>query len=194
MRSRLSVEERKEQLLDLALELFSQHTYEELSIDAIAEAAGVSKGLLYHYFRNKRAFFVAALRRAADQFYEATEVPVPESGEPTLEEMREGMEKFLAFAEEHEGSYVFLLRGGMAGDQEVMDVIEQTRERFLARMLGNLGNVPAPAQMMLRGCLALAETVSLEWLRSEPREPRTVVAERLVTVFVAAVTAALPSG
>lgn len=192
MRSRLSVEERKEQLLDLALELFSQHTYEELSIDAIAEAAGVSKGLLYHYFRNKRAFFVAALRRAADQFYDATEVPKPEGREPTHEELREGMEKFLAFAEEHEGSYVFLLRGGMAGDDEVMDVIEQTRERFLARMLGNIGEVPTGAQMMLRGCLALAETVSLEWLRSEPREPRAVIADRLVHVFVAAVTAALP--
>ncbi|MBC7173252.1 MAG: TetR family transcriptional regulator, partial [Polyangiaceae bacterium] len=47
-RQRRTVEERREQLLELGLELFSTRTYEDLSIDEIAQAAGMSKGLLYH--------------------------------------------------------------------------------------------------------------------------------------------------
>ena len=72
-RQRRKVEERREQLLDLALELFIHRTYEELSIDDIAQAAGISKGLLYHYFPSKRAFYVAAVGKAADHLLEATE-------------------------------------------------------------------------------------------------------------------------
>lgn len=191
MGSRLSVEERKEQLLDLALELFSKHSYEELSIDAIAEAAGVSKGLLYHYFKNKRAFFVAATARASEQLIEATEVHAPDEV-PTPEAMRLGMERFLAFAEEHERSYVFLLRGGLGTDPEVVAILERTRTRLLERMLGNVANagtVDGQTRLVLRGCIALAEAISLEWLHSEPRMPRDQVAGLLVKVFVAAVAA-----
>ena len=48
-RARLLVDERRAQLLALGLRLFAEHSYDEVSIDELARAAGVSKGLLYHY-------------------------------------------------------------------------------------------------------------------------------------------------
>ena len=60
-RTRLQVDIRRQQLLELGLELFAHQTYDGLSIDEIAKRAGVSKGLLYHYFPSKRAFYVAAV-------------------------------------------------------------------------------------------------------------------------------------
>ncbi|MET7442038.1 helix-turn-helix domain-containing protein, partial [Streptomyces sp. NPDC005568] len=47
---RLSVEERRSQLLDAALSLFAHRAPEEVSLDDVAEAAGVSRPLVYRYF------------------------------------------------------------------------------------------------------------------------------------------------
>ncbi len=64
-RARLSLDERRQQLLDLGLELFSQRPFEDISVEDIADAAGISRGLLYHYFPSKRDFYVAVVRVAA---------------------------------------------------------------------------------------------------------------------------------
>src|SRR5690242_4164925 len=64
-RVRLDVDERRAQLVALGLAEFGTRTYDDVSIDLIAQAAGISKGLLYHYFPTKRAFYVACVREAA---------------------------------------------------------------------------------------------------------------------------------
>ena len=65
-RTRRLSDERREELLRAGVELFSARSYDEVSIDEIAGAVGISRGLLYHYFPSKRDFYVAGLRRAAD--------------------------------------------------------------------------------------------------------------------------------
>ena len=55
-RARLSVDERRSQLLDLGRRLFNARPYDAISIDEIAAAAGISKGLLYHYFPEQATF------------------------------------------------------------------------------------------------------------------------------------------
>src|SRR5689334_1058061 len=62
VRSRLAVDKRRAQLLKLGQELFSNFNYDELSIDEIARRAGISKGLLYHYFPSKRDYYVEVIR------------------------------------------------------------------------------------------------------------------------------------
>ena len=64
-RARLDVEERRAQLIDIGLTIFSARAYDDVSIDDIALAAGISKGLLYHYYASKRDLYVAALGSAA---------------------------------------------------------------------------------------------------------------------------------
>ena len=63
--TRLDVDERRRQLLDLGAELFTRHAYDELSMAKIAREAGISKALLYHYFPSKQAYFAATLEQAA---------------------------------------------------------------------------------------------------------------------------------
>src|SRR5690349_6802608 len=66
-RRRLSVDERREQLIAVALELFSLRPPEEVSIDDIAAAAGASRPLVYHYFPGKQALYEESLRRAGKE-------------------------------------------------------------------------------------------------------------------------------
>jgi len=64
-RIRLQTDTRRAQLLDLGMDLFAARAYEDIAIDDLAAAAGISKGLLYHYFRGKREFYVETIRAAS---------------------------------------------------------------------------------------------------------------------------------
>ena len=55
--TRMLVDDRRRQLLELGAELFATHSYSELSMARIAREAGISKALLYHYFPSKQRFF-----------------------------------------------------------------------------------------------------------------------------------------
>jgi AcrR family transcriptional regulator len=190
-RQRRKVEERREQLLDLALELFTRRTYEELSIDEIAQAAGISKGLLYHYFPSKRAFYVAAVERAADHLLEATELPKEDpSSVPTVAELRQGMEIYLGYVEERAPSYQFLLRGGAGEDAELRAILERARTRFAERIQKGLGEPDDPkVRIAIRGWVGFVEAASLEWVERKDVE-REALAAFLVEIFLAVLRAA----
>src|SRR5262245_16949571 len=66
-RVRLSVDARRKQLLALGRQAFTAQRYDDVSTDAIATRAGVSRGLLFHYFPSKRDYHLAVLREAADE-------------------------------------------------------------------------------------------------------------------------------
>src|SRR4051812_49880225 len=92
-RTRLDPARRREQLLDLGVELLSVRRLEDLSIDALADVAGISRGVLYPYFSNKRGFHLAVLRRMADQVFQIT---APVEDLPPLEQLARPLRAHLA--------------------------------------------------------------------------------------------------
>jgi AcrR family transcriptional regulator len=162
-RRRLAVDERREQLLRLGLELFGQRSYDELSIDDIARAAGVSKGLLYHYFASKRDFYVAALRVAADELVAKT---LERSFDDPSEELRAVLDHYIDYVERHAAAYIALFRGGIGFDAEVSAIVEATRERFLDRLLTRaaLAAPAARARTAFRGYIGFVEAAVLDWV------------------------------
>ena len=94
---------------------FARHAYDELSIDDIAQAAGISKGLLYHYFSSKREFYAATVRSAAELLLLRTDPG--EGADP--EALLVALDAYLSFAEEHASAYVALMRSGVGHDAEV---------------------------------------------------------------------------
>src|SRR5688500_9801794 len=73
--TRLDVASRRAQLLARGLTLFSSRAYDEVSMDDVARAVGISKGLLYHYFPTKRDFYVAVLKESATDLLARTDEP-----------------------------------------------------------------------------------------------------------------------
>ena len=101
-RSRLSTDVRREQLVALGIEIFSDRPFDEVSIDDIAAAAGISKGLLYHYFPSKRDFYVAVIRSAADEMQALTE---PDPALAPRERLAAALERYLEYVETHARGY-----------------------------------------------------------------------------------------
>jgi AcrR family transcriptional regulator len=188
-RRRLSVDERRDELIVAALELFSTKPPESVSIDEVAEAAGASRALVYHYFGGKHELYVAALESAASQLSELLEPPT--EGRP-LERLALSLHRYFDFVEDHAAGYVALLRGGPANRSGgVGEIIDGIRQMLLTRILHTIGvEEPGPFLLLtMRSWLASVETAGLDWLerRDVPREQleRLLVDQQVVLLHVA---------
>jgi AcrR family transcriptional regulator len=161
-RERLDVDERRAQLVRLGIDLFAARTYDEVSIDELARAAGVSKGLLYHYFPTKRDFYVATVREGAAELLARTDTPTHLS---PLERMRAGLDAYLDYVEEHAPAYAALMRGGIGSDPEVARIVDETRGIFVERLLEGLPVPLTPlVRVAARGHIGFCEAVVTDWL------------------------------
>lgn len=180
-RTRLDVDQRRSQLLALGLRLFADRPYDEISIDELAAVAGISKGLLYHYFHSKRDFYIACVRVAAEQLVERTKMP---DSLDAVEQLRRGLEAYLDFVEEHGQSYAALFRAGVGTDEEVVAIIDDVRATILQRLVEGLGSetVPPPMRSALRGWIGYVEAVILDWIEWRDVE-RNVLVDSMVRVM-----------
>lgn len=165
-RVRLETDERRQKLLALGRELFGKHSYDELSISDIAELAGVSKGLLYHYFPTKREFYIETVREAADEILRLTEAD--ESLSPQ-ERMLHSLEAYLSYVEANAAAYVSLMTSGVGVDPEVAGIVEQVRRTFAERVIEQLGlrKVSRVQRLALTGWVGFVEAVSLDWVKTK---------------------------
>jgi AcrR family transcriptional regulator len=100
---------REQQMLDSAVQVFSENGFHGTSMEVIATAAGVSKPMLYLYYGSKDELFAACIQRETLRFLEA----IAGAGDPTLtprEQVRTGLVGFLTFVDEHRASWQVLYR------------------------------------------------------------------------------------
>ncbi len=188
-RRRLSVDERRDELIAAALELFSSRSPETISIDDVAAAAGASRALVYHYFGGKHELYVAALKSAATQLSNLLEPPA--EGRP-LEKLALSLHRYFDFVEDHAAGFVALLRGGPANRSgEIGEIVDEIRQLLLTRILHEMGvTEPGPVlRLTMRSWLASVETAGLDWLerRDLPRDEleRLLVDQQVVLLRVA---------
>ena len=185
-RSRLKLDQRREQLLALGLTIFSERSYDEVSIDDLSRAAGVSKGLLYHYFPTKRDFYVAALQAVAQQLLDETSMI--ERASTHEADVRHGLKAYLGFVARRSGAYLALMRGGIGSDPKVSQLLDETRTAFLSRIFDRLPTELSGSLLRaaLRGWIGFIEAMSIDWLAH-----RTLAIEALVEVAMAVLRAAV---
>jgi AcrR family transcriptional regulator len=189
VRARLDVDERRRQLVALGIELFSERPYDDVSIDELAQAAGISKGLLYHYFPTKRHFYVATVREAAQQLLDRT---ATSTGMDPLDRLKTGLDAYIDYVARHGKPYQALMRSGIGTDEEVTRIVDDTREEIIARLLEG-----APVQdrgplvrVALRGWIGFVEAAVVEWLDEKRRVSAQSLRDVLVRVLLDAVAAA----
>lgn len=161
--TRMQVDDRRRQLLELGAELFAHHSFAELSMAEIARAAGISKALLYHYFPSKQDYFVATLQSAAEQLSERTEPP---ADLPPHEALTYSLDAFLGWIDENEVAYRKLLES-LGSVPEVAALVAEVRDRTSASILEGLGFAGAPPPKLraaARAWLWFMDGAILDWL------------------------------
>ncbi|MEV6290984.1 TetR/AcrR family transcriptional regulator [Streptomyces sp. NPDC004059] len=195
VRRRMGVEERRQQLIGVALDLFSRRSPDEVSIDEIASAAGISRPLVYHYFPGKLSLYEAALKRASEDL--AGRFAEPHEG-PLGARLLRVMGRFFDFVDEHGPGFSALMRGGPAvGSSATNALIDSVRQAAYEQILSHLGVTDAPPrlELVVRSWISLAESTALIWLDGR-RIPRAELEVQLVHDFaaLAAVSAAYDEG
>jgi AcrR family transcriptional regulator len=184
-RVRLENDQRRAQLIGLAKRAFSEQSYDEVSIDALAREAKISKGLLYHYFPTKRDLYVAGLTEIADELVAAI-AAVPEDAAP-IDRVRLGLDAYLDHVMEHSRPFVSLMRGGIGSDPEVALVIEGVRGRLFQRFLsgspfaGMIAGEPR-FELAIRGWIGFVEAASIDWCANQ-RLTRVELRELLTQIL-----------
>ncbi|MEU9289423.1 TetR/AcrR family transcriptional regulator [Streptomyces sp. NPDC048275] len=191
VRRRMGVEERRQQLIGVALDLFSRRSPDEVSIDEIASAAGISRPLVYHYFPGKLSLYEAALRRAADDL--ASRFVEPREG-PLGSRLLRVMRRFFDFVDDHGPGFSALMRGGPAvGSSTTNALVDAVRQAAYIQILSHLKveDPPARLELVIRSWISLVESTALIWLDGR-RIPRAELEVQLVHDFaaLAAVSAA----
>jgi AcrR family transcriptional regulator len=168
-RTRLTPEQRRAQLLELGVRMLATRTLEELSIEELAAEAGVSRGLLFHYFSSKQDFHRAVVEEACAHLLEVTE---PDPALPPPQRLRSSIEAFTSFTLDHRKSYISLVRGAAAGDAALRSVVESSRSRMAERILRNRELLGLPDSPLLatavRAWLAFAEEAAVQWPEDDP--------------------------
>jgi AcrR family transcriptional regulator len=151
--SRLDVDERRRRLLERGADLFARHSYDELSMAAIARAAGVSKALLYHYFPSKQDFFGAVLAEGVAELVAVVDADAPPA---------EQLDAFLGWVELRGGAYVKLVR---VGSPEVRELMDAVREATAGRILAGLPGAATPERRIaVNAWLWFMDGAIVDWL------------------------------
>ncbi|MFD5282941.1 TetR/AcrR family transcriptional regulator [Streptomyces rubrogriseus] len=184
VRRRMGVEERRQQLIGVALDLFSRRSPDEVSIDEIASAAGISRPLVYHYFPGKLSLYEAALQRASDDL--ADRFVEPRQG-PLGARLLRVMGRYFDFVDEHGPGFSALMRGGPAvGSTTTNALVDSVRQAAYVQILSHLDVTEPPArlELVVRSWISLAESTALLWLDGR-RIPRAELEAQLVHDFAA---------
>ncbi|GAX50862.1 TetR/AcrR family transcriptional regulator [Streptomyces olivochromogenes] len=184
VRRRMGVEERRQQLIGVALDLFSRRSPDEVSIDEIASAAGISRPLVYHYFPGKLSLYEAALQRASDDL--ASRFVEPQEG-PLGSRLLRVMRRFFDFVDDHGPGFSALMRGGPAvGSSKTNALVDAVRQAAYVQILSHLKveDPPARLELVIRSWISLVESTALIWLDGR-RIPRGELEVQLVQDFAA---------
>ncbi|MFG3181714.1 TetR/AcrR family transcriptional regulator [Streptomyces nigra] len=183
---RLSVEERRSQLLDAALGLFAHRAPEEVSLDDVAEAAGVSRPLVYRYFPGgKQQLYEAALRSAAEELRKCFDEPLDG---PLVPRLARALDRYLAFVDEHDTGFSALLQGGSVVETSrttaIVDGVRRAAAEHILRHL-SVGDPGLRLRMTVRMWITAVEAASLIWLDEGKQPPVEELRDWLVDQFVA---------
>jgi AcrR family transcriptional regulator len=193
-RVRMTPESRREQLLDLGTRLLATRTLDEISIELLAEEAGISRGLLYHYFHSLQEFHVAVVRRAVEDLFAIT---APRDIEDPVEQLSVSLGAYVDYVAENYTGYVSLVRAASGANEELRAIYQEARRALTDRIfaiagpeeLAALGVVDNPATRLLAdGWAAMVEDVVVNWVADPHGLTRDQLLARLARALPAIVT------
>jgi AcrR family transcriptional regulator len=186
VRRRLSADERRRQLVAIGLAKIVETPIQDLSMDDIATEAGISRGLLFHYFPTKTDFYLACIAAAGRRMLRTT---APDEGATGEEQVESVTRLMIEQIERRRGFYLALVHGHGVADPRVSEVMDSVRDGSTERVMTAL-DVPEAHRDVVRAWWAYTEDRALTW-SAVPTGERPVSLSQLVAECVAALHALL---
>ncbi|MDT3398237.1 TetR/AcrR family transcriptional regulator [Streptomyces sp. B1866] len=190
-RRRLPRKVREQQIIDVAVQVFSKRGYHAASVDEIAELAGVSKPMVYLYLDSKEGLFVACLRREAERLVAGFQSAARGAGSPELR-LWAGVSAFFTFVSQHRDGWVVLYRQASELSEAIAAELAQARRAVMAEVAGLVragaseGTGPVrlkeeDADFVAQALVGAADSLT-EWMERHPGESPDHTAHRLMNM------------
>jgi len=165
-RRRLEPDERRAQILECAIDVFGERPYAAVSTAELAQRAGVARGLINHYFGNKRDLYLAVVRRMV------TLPRLDDMVAPTgtdRERVEASVHWLLDVISEHGSTWVKVTsHEGVGDDPEVQHILDQADDAAAERMLLMVGRADSAHNTELRALVrafgGLVKAAGREWI------------------------------
>lgn len=177
---RLAPGDRRRQILDTARQLLDVKHLVEITVDEAARLAGVSPGLVFHYFGSQIGFRRALAEEAARELIAQLE---PDPALSHVRQLRGALDRFIEWAQEHPRLYIAVTSNGNQDAREVHEMVLSATSGWILGIAADIGESATPAlTLTVSGWLAFTEKVVQGWL-AEPRLPREEVARICESAF-----------
>lgn len=184
---RLEPDARRAHLLAVGTAVFGSKAYDEVQVDQIAQQAGVSRGLLYHYFPSKRAFFAAIVQLGYNEILAVTR---PDPALSPAAQLQAGLEAYFDYVQSHPHMYRAIFRSAASLESSVQQVVnrnlDQQARRILRAMGGGSAGRSSLSLLAIRAWLAFLIQLVLDWLDQGAKGDR----QQLIAVCVGALRGA----
>ncbi|MGE3809929.1 MAG: TetR/AcrR family transcriptional regulator [Candidatus Nanopelagicales bacterium] len=180
---RLPRRERRAQLLDAAREVFVAQGYHAAAMDDIAEAAGVSKPVLYQHFPGKLDLYLALLDQSGEAMLAGLNAAL-ESTTDNKQRVTAAVAVYFEFVEDPGGAHRLIFESDLTNEAAVRARVDRFNDACAAGMariiMEDTGLTEGEALLLAAGLLGMSQTAARHWLRDQGRIPRSEAA-RLVS-------------
>lgn len=180
--ARLPAAQRRRQLLDTAVGVFADRSFHLVSMEEVADAAGVTKPVLYQHFGSKRALYLELLDDVGGQLLEAVDKATASASGPH-QQVEAGFGAYFTFVDTHDTAFRLLFGGGPRRDQDLHRAVLRVEET-IAEAVASLIEADIDAdhrRLLARGVVGMAEATGRHWLASPVRRPSAPVLARRVS-------------
>lgn len=168
MSARLPAAERRDQLLSVALPIFARQGFHQASMHEIAEAAGVTKPVLYQHFASKRRLYLELLDDVGGRLLDAIAKATSSAASPHRQ-VEFGFRAYFGFVADDRASFSLLFGSGARRDEEFAEAVRRV-EATIAEAIAPLIEAdidPAHRQVLAHALVGLAEGTSRHWVDQE---------------------------
>src|SRR3954466_5246333 len=165
---RLTPEQRREQILDAATELFAERAYDEVSVEDIAQAAGVARGLVHHYFGGRKDVYLGLLEQLDAQSQQAI---LPPEGRSARARVSDTVSRWLNWTEANRTLWLATIaRGDDMTDPDVSRIVTELVRRAAAPLAAfhpDIAKAPPRLRYALECWTGLTRAATRRWLHGD---------------------------
>jgi AcrR family transcriptional regulator len=168
--TRLPRDQRRVQLLDAASEVFTSRGYHAAAMDDIADAAGVSKPVLYQHFPSKLDLYLALLDQSCDRLVDVVQEALA-STDDNADRVIATVAAFYEFVSSTSGEFRFVFESDLTGDGAVQRrlsrVNDEISDAIAAVIAEDTSLPPQQAKLLAVSLVGIAQVSARYWISGE---------------------------
>lgn len=184
--TRMPREQRREQVMSVARGVFMERGYHSAGMDEIADAAGVSKPVVYQHFPSKLELYLALLDGGIDELLNSADTALASTSD-NKERVRATMRAYFAFVADRNSAFRLVFESDVMNESAVRERVDRVHEAIASKIADvistDTGLSNDQAMLLGSGLQGLAQVAATRWLTADQADMPMEEAADLVSAL-----------